>query len=107
MDVEMKRAEKIAQLNDTFRRSMTGCVVTRGIAELTPLINDIFTRVRDYTDFTKDNDPYNEHDFGSFEILGNRIFWKIDYYEGEYQYWCDPLSPACKRVMTIMLAEEY
>lgn len=98
---------KIAALNDEHRRSMTGCTVTRGITALTPVVNDIFVRVRDFNDFTEDNDPYGEHDFGSFEILGTRIFWKIDYYNEELSGWCDPLSPDCNRVLTIMLAEEY
>ena len=98
---------KIAALNDEHRRSMTGCTVTRGITALTSIVNDIFVRVRDFKDFTEDNDPYGEHDFGSFEILGNRIFWKIDYYNEELSGWCDPLSPDCHRVLTIMLAEEY
>ena len=98
---------KIAELNDEHRRSMTGCTVTRGITALTSVVNDIFVRVRDFKDFIEDNDPYGEHDFGSFEILGNRIFWKIDYYNQELTGWCDPLSPDCNRVLTIMLAEEY
>ena len=98
---------KIAALNDEHRRSMSGCTVTRGVAALVPLMNEIFVKVRDFNEFTEDNDPYGEHDFGSFEILGNRIFWKIDYYNQELSGWCDPLSPDCRRVLTIMLAEEF
>lgn len=98
---------RIAELNDEHRRNMTGCTVTRGITSLTPIVNDIFVRVREFKDFTEDNDPYGEHDFGSFEIFGNRIFWKIDYYNKELSGWCDPLCPDCNRVLTIMLAEEY
>lgn len=105
--VQNETSAKIAALNDEHRRSMTGCTVTRGVTALTDIVNDIFVRVRDFTDFTEDNDPYGEHDFGSFEILGNRIFWKIDYYNQELSGWCDPLSPACHRLLTIMLAEEY
>jgi hypothetical protein len=98
---------KIAALNDEHRRNMTGCTVTRGVTALVDIVNDIFIRVRDFTDFTEDNDPYGEHDFGSFEILEHRIFWKIDYCDQELQGWCDPLDPDCSRVLTIMLAEEY
>lgn len=64
------RAAEIAALNDEHRRSMEGCIVTKGVAVLGPIINDIFVRVRDFKKFTEDNDPYGEHDFGSFELLG-------------------------------------
>ncbi len=101
------RAAEIAALNDAHRRSMTGCTVTRGVAELATLMNDIFVKVRDFKNFTEDNDPYGEHDFGSFEILGVKIFWKIDYYDEELKGYCDPLSNECHRLLTIMRAEEY
>ena len=101
------RAAKIAALNDKHRKSMTGCIVTKGVASLTPLMNDIFVRVRDFSDFTEDNDPHMEHDFGSFEILGIKIFWKIDYYDQDLNEYCDPLDPKCRRNLTIMRAEEY
>jgi hypothetical protein len=36
--------------------------------------------VRGFDAFTEDNDPHGEHDFGSFCLAGERLFWKIDYY---------------------------
>ncbi len=105
--METKQANDIATLNDAYRRSMTGCIVTKGITELTSLMNDIFVKVRDFKEFTEDNDPYGEHDFGSFEILGIKVFWKIDYYDQSLGYWCDPLDSKCRRQLTIMRAEEY
>ncbi len=99
--------EAIATLNDTARRSMQGCVVSRGVAEMYMQMNEIFVAVRDYTDFSEDNDPYGEHDFGSFELSGTKFFWKIDYYQQDTDTWCDPLDPSCRRVLTIMKAEEY
>ncbi len=101
------RAANIAKQNDDMRRSMTGCMVTKGITELTPLINDIFVRVRSFSEFTEENDPYDEHDFGAFELLGIKIFWKIDYYDQELKAWCDPLDDRCRRQLTIMRADEY
>ena len=98
---------KIAALNDEFRRSMSGCTVTRGVAALVPVMNEIFVKVRDFSEFNVDNDPYGEHDFGTFEAYEHKLFWKIDYYDKSLGYWCDPLSPDCNRVLTIMLAEEY
>ena len=98
---------KIAELNDEHRRSMQGCTVTKGIVAMGSAANEVFVGVRDYTDFDEDNDPYGEHDFGSLKVAGEKIFWKIDYYDEDLKNWCDPLDPDCNRVLTIMLAEEY
>ena len=98
---------KIAAKNDVHRHSMEGCTVTKGIAAMGEEVNKIFVKVRDFTDFTEDNDPYGEHDFGSLTVSGVKIFWKIDYYDENLEKWCDPLSPDCNRVLTIMRADEY
>lgn len=97
----------VARLNDVARHRMEGCVVSRGVSEMYLQMNEIFVAVRDYTDFNEDNDPYGEHDFGSFELSGYKFFWKIDYYQADDDTWCDPLDTDCRRVLTIMLAEEY
>jgi hypothetical protein len=43
------------------------------------------------------------------EISGERVFWKIDYYDKSLEYGSeDPADPEqTMRVMTIMLASEY
>ena len=66
-------------------------------------------KVELYDDFTPDNDPYGEHDFGSFEHAGETIFWKIDYYDRTLTKGSeDPSDPQqTVRVLTIMLASEY
>ena len=58
---------------------------------------------------TQANDPYGEHDFGSFDYNGEKIYWKIDYYDKSYQYLSEnPANPdITNRVLTVMLAEEY
>lgn len=98
---------KIAAINDKHRQNMEGCTVTRGVAAMGEDVNSIFVKVRDFTEFNEDNDPYGEHDFGSFTVNGVKIFWKIDYYDESLEKWYDPLSPDCHRVLTILLAEEY
>ena len=98
---------KIAAINDEHRRNMEGCNVTRGVSAMGEDVNEVFVRVRDFTEFNEDNDPYGEHDFGSFTVAGNKVFWKIDYYQQDLSGGCDPLDPDCRRVLTIMLAEEY
>ena len=71
---------KIAAINDKHRQNMEGRTVTRGVAAMGEDVNEVFVRVRDYAEFNEDNDPYGEHDFGSFTVSGVKIFWKIDYY---------------------------
>ena len=58
---------------------------------------------------TPDNDPQQEHDFGSFDHAGESIFWKIDYYDPTLTCGSeDPSDPRqTVRVLTIMLAADY
>jgi len=105
-------AAKVAQLNDAFRRTLIGgpVLLTTGIRSLpNETIKAVLHQVRHYSDFTPDNDPYQEHDFGSFNIENYRIFWKIDYYDLTLTYGSEyPEDPTqTTRVLTIMLAEEY
>ena len=100
----------IAALNDHARRSFTGCrvVITQGVQALNDLPS-VLDQVRRYSAFTPDNDPYGEHDFGSFLHGDITIFWKIDTYDVDLQMQSpDPTDSAVTaRVLTIMLAEEY
>ena len=104
---------RIAQLNDLCRTAMgvAGRVVqTHGIRALSPADqSSIREKVERFKTFTPDNDPHQEHDFGSFEHDGERIFWKIDYFDPSLtQGSDDPSDPAqTVRVLTIMLASEY
>jgi hypothetical protein len=62
-----------------------------------------------FDDFCHANDPHEEHDFGAFDADGQRVFFKIDYYDETLTYHSlDPADPSVtRRVITIMLAEEY
>lgn len=102
----------IATLNDNFRKTFTGgqVLLTAGIDFMS--MDDkanILSKVRNFNDFTEDNDPYGEHDFGSFDCKGNKIFFKIDYYDLNYEFMSkNPANPdITNRVLSIMLAEEY
>ena len=103
-------AAKIRALNDQVRQSFTGCrvVITQGVQALDNL-PDLLDQVRRFDAFTPDNDPYGEHDFGSFRHVGETIFWKFDYYDVDMtMHSPDASDPTVTtRVLTIMLADEY
>ena len=106
--VQNDNSAEIARLNDGARDNAVHYIATRGILSLDPeVISKIYNSVQNFKDFTEDNDPYGEHDFGSLTVAGNKVFWKIDYYQSENDTWCDPLDSECRRVLTIMKADEY
>ena len=102
----------IRALNDAFRTSLQGGAVmlTAGIVALSAETQArILDAVQTFDSFTDDNDPWQEHDFGSLDIDGERIFFKIDYYDPtRAMHSEDPADHSkTERVMTIMLASEY
>jgi hypothetical protein len=106
----VQHTERIRELNDQCRSTLTGCrvMITRGVMAL-DCTDVVLAAVRSDTTFNSDNDPYREHDFGSFTVVGERLFWKIDYYDSDMQMASlDPSDDTITvRVLTIMLAEEY
>jgi len=96
----------ISMVNDKFRKSGFGVTLTNGVQSVEDL-QGLLQAIREYDNFTEDNDPYGEHDFGSLVWHGDKVFWKIDYYDQALTNWEDPLSQQCRRVLTVMLAEEY
>lgn len=85
-------------------------MITPGIAALgQEAVQRLFQTVTTCDDFCPANDPYGKHDFGSFEASGQKVMFKIDYYDKRLNaHSPDPADPAVtERVITIMLAEEY
>jgi hypothetical protein len=109
----MTSAAKIAELNDQFRKRGIGngrIMVTRSVRELGPQFElASLLQVRTFDAFTADNDPHGEHDFGSFELQGREVFWKLDYYDLTLTQGSEDPSDSLQtcRVLTIMLAEDY
>ena len=106
------RTERIRALNDELRQHLLGgrAVMTPGIAALgAEAVARIVKTISVYDDFCHANDPYEEHDFGSFEAEGEKIFFKIDYFDKRLTYHSPDPSDASvtERVITIMLADEY
>lgn len=105
-------SQPIATLNDAFRTTFNGgtLMLTAGIQALPEEIQvGILHAVRTFNIFTPDNDPHQEHDFGTIEYKGHRVFWKIDYYDSTLTFGSEnPTDPnQTSRVLTVMLAEEY
>ena len=106
------KTETIRALNDELRQDLTvgTALITAGVAALgAEAVARIVKTIAVYDDFCHANDPYKEHDFGSFEVDGQAIFFKIDYFDKTLaSHSPDPADPAVtERVITIMLAEEY
>ena len=106
------KIEAIRALNDELRQNLTigTAFITAGIAALgAETVARIVNTIAVYDDFCHANDPYEEHDFGSFEVDGHKLFFKIDYLDKSHCYHSpDPSDPSVtERVITIMLAEEY
>jgi hypothetical protein len=105
-------ADRIRELNDRFRTTMTGgrALMTAGVNALPSDIKAmVIRRVATFSDFNEENDPHEEHDFGSFTLAGRKFFFKIDYLDAKMEFGLeDPADPAkTTRVLTIMFAEEY
>ena len=108
-----RSVERIRALNDLlrllpFRPEVGDTYLTAGVTELDSRA-DVLRKVQLYDDFTPDNDPHGEHDFGAFDHAGVKYFWKIDYYDLKLEFHSpDPADPkVTRRVLTIMRADEY
>ena len=104
------KTQRIRQLNDHARQTLIGCrvLITPGVRVLDATVA-ILGVVQQYSDFSPDNDPYAEHDFGSFRFQDETIFWKFDYYDLDLTMHspgaADPDVTA--RVLTVLLGSEY
>lgn len=103
---------RIRELNDMFRKSFIGgrVFITEGVRALGPdFESSCVEQVQTHSTFAEGDDPYNEHDFGTFRVSDRKCFWKIDYYDAEMEWGSEnPTDPTqTTRVLTIMLAEEY
>jgi hypothetical protein len=106
------RSDRIRVLNDNFRSTLNGgqVVMTQGVDEL-PIDTKarVIMAVQSFSNFTKDNDPHREHDFGRFDVERETYFFKVDYYALDMESGSeDPADPnVTTRVLTIMRADEY
>ena len=108
----MSNAAQIAALNDAFRANpslgtfvLTACILT----DMPQDVAAILDKVRTFKDFNEGDDPYGLRDFVAFDFNGKKIFWKIDYYDRNFEFASpDAADPAVtNRVLTVMYADEY
>ena len=108
----VEKSKRIAALNDALRRTFGGGMVvhTPGIEALGPdRLSRLDEKLRIFEAFDADNDPHGEHDYGSFDVDGRRVCFKIDYYDRRGRFASpDPADPEqTLRVLTVLLPEEY
>ncbi|MFH1793766.1 MAG: DUF3768 domain-containing protein [Pseudomonadota bacterium] len=104
--------ERIRILNDHLRCLHRGgmVVISRGIAVMRREIwAEVILAVAKFEAFTPDNDPYGEHDCAVVAAGALSVIFKIDYFDPTLLHHSDdPTDPnLTRRVMTIMLTEEY
>jgi hypothetical protein len=112
MTCTQEKIARIRALNDQLRQTLTGgrIMMTCGVEALGPLvIAQLLDLLRRHDQFDEGNDPYGEHDFGTFDHEGQKFFWKIDYYDLSLSSHSEDASDPQKtvRVLTLMLADEY
>jgi hypothetical protein len=102
-------SEKIRTLNDAFRTTGSGgqIFISPRVAQLSRNEHAlVIAKVRGFNSFAEDDSAHGDHDFGSFEVVGLKFFWKIDLHEDPEVKRADG-QPATTRALTIMLAEEW
>ena len=118
---------RIADQNDRFRRQV--CAIAPGLGRAEPgglAGRVVFTRavaargpffpllcllaVAGHDAFDPEDDPDRLRDFGAVTVQGERVWFKIDLYEGDAMEWGAerPDDPArTYRVMTVMLPSDW
>jgi hypothetical protein len=108
----LSKSARIRELNDHVRQTFTGgaIMVTASFEALSAETKArALEQVRKFNKFDSDNDPHHEHDMAFFEVDGERMFFKLDYYALDMRHGSDdPADPAkTQRVLTIGLAADY
>ena len=80
----------IAAQSDEFRAALIGALIA-------------------FDSFNADSDPYGLHEMGVLEIEGERVWFKFDLYDENYEYGAEtPTDPKrTRRVLTLLFPSEY
>jgi len=118
---EQQTAAIIAKQNDAFRTSIMlslkpegvppgKLVMTSGIAAQSDEFRTaLIVELINFDAFDEDSDPYEMHEMGVLEIEGEKVWFKFDLYDENYEYGAeDPTDPKrTRRVLTLLLPSEY
>lgn len=107
-----RQTSVIRELNDKLRTQFIGglIVLTASVDALPPEQKaKVINVVREFKDFTPDNNPHSENDMAFFEVDGERYFFKLDCYAPDMCNGSEaPWDPArTHRVLTIGEASDY
>jgi len=104
-EYHIRLRDTIAKENDELRHSIPDITkpnvirITAGIKSMGPeSVQKILRRVKVFSKFTGDDDPYGHRNFGCFKHRKKKIFWTIDDCGGEDGH---------NLVLTVMLADEW
>ena len=82
---DARRSERIAELNDRFRKNSLRhgrLMITAGVRDLgDDSVQLVLRTIAQQDNIPAGDDPYGERDFAACDVDGARIFWKIDLYE--------------------------
>ncbi len=110
--MENTNIKKITELNDLLRDTFLTwrIVFTHAVASTSEEEREeIITKVREFNNFTPDNDPCGEHGFGAFIVNNEKYFWKIGYYNIDMSAGSENPGDQNQttRVLTIMRTDEF
>lgn len=111
-DKKIKRdSPEIARGNDALRKtcatSKLGQVIITSNLAAHQRIGQIMEAVSSFDDFCADNDPYGEHDCAVLTAFGEKVMFKIDYYDSSLEWGANPYEDDdFVRVMTVMYPNE-
>lgn len=118
---EAETAKIIAAQNDLFRKAIAGrpmsagvppgkLVMTAGIAACSEAFRAaLIEALVAFDAFDTASDPYGLHEMGVLKIEGERVWFKFDLYDENYEYGAEtPTDPArTRRVLTLLFPSEY
>jgi len=107
--VDVSRTARIRAPNDRLRTTgRSGDVVVSGGGggAAGAVQAAVMAAVQGFDGFTPDNDPYGEHDRAVLAVQGHRVLFTIDCYDLALRGG-SPDPGVTRRMLTIMLAEEY
>lgn len=102
-------AKQIAAENDALRKAIitpTGRVMFSSMVAYSDDFPAILEAFKSFDNFTKDNDPYKEHDCAVFEVNGDQYLFKVDYWDQDLKYGVDQYMDEAYRIITLMHVSE-